>query len=112
MSTVLAGVNVFLGVFVAYTQFAFCRTNDCHEYKWLKMLIGIMGVYWAIIYSYVVLGNIGIIPVLDPVYFGQIFIRPVITVWLAITAGAGWLRLLTKRRNKAIIQKQFDDMEG
>lgn len=101
MSTILAVINIFLGLFVAYTQFRFINFKEKKdEYTWLKKLIGDMGLFWAAIYIYVVLSDLHIIQPMDPTTFGQVFIRPINTLWLGIIAAAGWSRLLARRRNR------------
>lgn len=96
----LAVANCILGTIMAYTQFRFWRSNGHEHWTWIKLLLGCMGVYWSAIYAVVILAGLGLIPSIDPVYFGRIFIRPAITLSLGLCAAGSFARWKVRSANK------------
>lgn len=80
----LSIANVILGLLVAYEHFMYWRENKHVRWRWVKLGLALMGLYWAITYTVVAIARLGFIGPLDPVNFGRIFILPAITVSLTL----------------------------
>ena len=91
MDVILSVMNIVLGLVLAHVQFKFYRRNG-YKWKWIKLLVGMMGLYWSGVYVIVTLARLGIVYPLDPVYFGKIFILPAITLTLGLAVAGGLVR--------------------
>jgi hypothetical protein len=93
MNIILAVASVLLGLLMGYANLAFYHKHKNAYYAWIKLVLGLIGLYWAGIYIVVLLSNFGIIPPTDPIDFGRIFVRPAIVLWLGISSAAALFRL-------------------
>lgn len=82
--------NIFLGILLAISQIKVWRQLNGVCWKWIKLVSGLLGIYWAGVYIVVALTAPG--DYLDPVRFGQIFIRPALTVTLGVMCAGALLR--------------------
>lgn len=92
MATILALTNLILALILAVSQFKVSRLlpkKSC--FRWIKIASGCLGVYWAVVYVYVLFTDPATSPI-NSVLFGQIFIRPAITVTLAVMSAGALLR--------------------
>lgn len=60
----------------------------------MMLVLGLIGLYWAGLYVFVFLTPVG---VYDPVWFGQIFVRPAFTFTLATMSSIAVYRLRSGR---------------
>src|SRR5512139_3799976 len=81
IAEILAWVNVILGALITIFTLRYIRKYQ--SARWIKLLYGLIGAYWCGIYLYVAFNEPGVV---DPVWFGQVFIRPVNTITLAVIA--------------------------
>lgn len=78
----LAWINVVLGLILAvFTMRYLCKSTPVA--RWVKTLYALIGIYWAGLYFYVAINVPGVV---DPVWFGQVFVRPAFTFTLAAMA--------------------------
>lgn len=90
----LAVSNALLGIFlVAVNVVLFRKMRIARP---LRVMLILIGMYWAGIYTFVYLVKPGYI---EPVYFGQVFVRPAFTVTLAIMLACGIYRWLSYDRS-------------
>lgn len=111
MSTILAAGNVIICMFVAYTQFSILKLERFtleKEHRRIKKLIGWMAIFWALVYAYVVLADLSILPSLNETTFGQIFIRPANFFFFGLLGASGLENLLRYKRYE-IIEKGNPD---
>jgi hypothetical protein len=85
--SVLIFVNIGMGLLLAILEFRCWRTS-CDPVRWIRLFYAVIGLYWAGLYSVLVLSSA------DPGTM-QIFVRPGITVTLA--AMASWAIIQAKR---------------
>lgn len=83
MATIFAWTNLTLGVLLALFSLRSFRVYRGEPWAWLSLAKILLGLYWAGIYGFVLIIEPGIY---DSVRFGQIFIRPALTITLAIIA--------------------------
>lgn len=88
----LSVTNVAAGSILAYTQLRYYRVKEHSQWSWVKLGLGLIGVYWAVLYVFVILQTLGIIQQADPVWFGRIFVRPALTITLGLIAAGGLMR--------------------
>lgn len=88
ISTALAWVNAVFGFILTVFAFRYIRCERPAA-RWLKAIYGILGLYWCLLYTWVAIVPAGIV---DPVWFGQVFVRPAFTVTLAVMAGGAIYR--------------------
>lgn len=84
----LSLANVFFGLFLAlacWRQAARLRGFM----RWLMAVLGLIGLYWGGLYVFIFVTPVGIY---DPVWFGQIFVRPMFTFTLAVMASMALYR--------------------
>jgi len=93
MNTILVIASVLLGILMAYANLMFYYKHRHAYYSWVKLILGLIGLYWAGLYIFVLLSGFGIIPAPEPIAFGRIFVRPAIVLWLGVCSAAAWLRL-------------------
>lgn len=109
MDIVLAIVNIILCLFVAHSYFSIVKHEKfllTKEHRRVKKLIGLMAIFWAIIYCYVIIADLGYIPQVDQVIFGSVIIRPANTLFFGLLAASGLENLLRYKR-----YLQFDSDE-
>lgn len=88
IAEVLAWVNAVLGLLLAIFAIRYIR-NKSAVARWLKALYGLIGIYWCALYTWVAIVPAGIV---DPIWFGQVMVRPAFTVTLAVMAGGAIYR--------------------
>ena len=93
MNIILAIASVLLGLLMGYANLMFYYKHRHAYYSWVKLILGLIGLYWAGLYMFVLLSSFGIIPSPEPIAFGRIFVRPAIVLWLGVSSAAAWLRL-------------------
>lgn len=92
IAMILALTNLILALILAVSQFKVSRLlkkGSC--FRWIKIVSGVVGIYWAAVYVYVLFTDPATAPI-DSVLFGKIFIRPAITVTLAVMSAGALLR--------------------
>jgi hypothetical protein len=85
MATIFAWINLCLGAILAVYSFRSYRRYRSQAWAWISVVKIVLGVYWAGIYIVVLLTEPG---GYDSVLFGQVFIRPALTITLAVMAAA------------------------
>lgn len=88
LGTILAMMNAFLALTLSFYAFRFVRRGPAIA-RWLKIATALVGLYWGVLYIWVAIVPAGIV---DPVWFGQVFVRPAFTVTLAVMAGGAIYR--------------------
>jgi len=112
MSTIMAAGNVILCIMVAYTQFSILKLHKYtleKEHRRIRNLIGFMSIFWALIYVYVILADLSILPTMNQTTFGQIFIRPANFFLFGLLAAAGFETLFRYRRYEELFEKDRTD---
>lgn len=85
----LSIMNIIAGTLVAVIDFYYWIKYRLETWRWIKLYYAIVGFYWALLYTYVLLASLNVFPQIDSVTFGRVFFRPAITITLsAIAAGA------------------------
>lgn len=87
-ATNLAMVNAVLALLIVIFQFKLVRKMKTA--RWIRYMLILVGVYWFGLYAFVAIVPEGFI---EPVMFGQVFVRPAFTVTLAIMTASGLYRL-------------------
>ena len=87
-ASVLAWFNAALGFTLAAFALIYIRRGNVGA-CWIKVMTVIVGLYWGVLYTWVAIIPPGIV---DPVMFGQVFVRPAFTVTLAVMAGGAIYR--------------------
>lgn len=78
IGTVLALFNAFIGFAIAVMQIR-CFMQLAQPWRWVKLAYALVGIYWGIIYVYILFAANG-----PHDEFGQLYIRPAITLTLAM----------------------------
>ncbi len=86
VASILAWINMALGVALAFFSLRYLHNSSRHIARWVKILYAAIGIYWGSLYLFVAINPPGVI---DPVWFGQVWVRPAFTITIAVmTAGA------------------------
>lgn len=83
MDKALSAANVLLAVMLVVSAIRLkgkCTGKMCI----FRRLFVVVGGYLAGIYVYVLLANFGVLPTADPVMFGRVFVRPLMTMILGL----------------------------
>lgn len=88
IAEILAWVNAAVGFILAAFALLYLRGGQ-RVARWIKIMTLLIGLYWGILYTWVAIVPAGIV---DPVLFGQTFVRPAFTVTLAVMAGGAIYR--------------------
>jgi hypothetical protein len=92
IATFLAALNAVLGLLLAVFALRYARQATAAA-VWLKWLHVMCGLYWCGLYTFVAIFPAGYI---EPVWFGQTFVRPAFTLTLAIMASGAVYRWRSK----------------
>ena len=90
----LSFANVVFFGFLAYYSFRLAKSETGYP-RFLRMAMGTIGSYWAILYVYVFFAPSSN-PIIDPVLFGQVFVRAAFTLTGAIMASLAIYKCRTK----------------
>ncbi len=83
MNVVLAGIGAYFALMYVY--------QHPRPFSWLKLLYGLIGLYWCGLYVYILITDVMDIPRIFGIGFGEILVRPAFTFTLgAMAAGAIW----------------------
>lgn len=88
IASALAWVNAVLALLLVVFAARYVRQPNATA-RWIKFVYAMVGIYWFGLYTWVALVPVGIV---DPVWFGQVFVRPAFTVTLAVMAGGAIYR--------------------
>lgn len=88
IATALAAINAILAGFLVGFSLRYIRAAKTKA-RWLKIIYALIGLYWCVLYTWVAIVPVGIV---EPVWFGQVFVRPAFTVTLAVMAGGAIYR--------------------
>ncbi len=88
----LSGINVLLALALAYYNLRQVRRQSGFL-RVFSMLSVVIGLYWAGLYSFVILTQAGSY---DAVFFGRVFVRPAFTFTLAMMASVAVFRSRTR----------------
>lgn len=86
-ATVLAWVNSVIAGIIVVTRLRLIVRNNPDE--WIHVGFVFIGLYWCGLYAFVAIVPAGYI---DPILFGQVFVRPAFTVTLVWIASSGLYR--------------------
>lgn len=87
-ANVLAMTNAVLAGIITVFALRYLRSHRPYA-RALKVAYAIIGAYWCGLYIWVAVTPIGAV---DPVWFGQTFVRPAFTVTLAVMASGAVYR--------------------
>lgn len=93
LSEILVYTNIAMGLILGFSAAVVTYKNH-NGLRWLDFIESALGFYFAGIYVFVAITDPGDI---DPVAFGQIFIRPVITLLLVALAAGAIVRMRIRR---------------
>ncbi len=85
----LAIINAALAGMLMVFSLRYIRLKGATAARWIKILQALIGAYWCGLYVWVAIVPVGIV---DPVWFGQVWVRPAFTVTLAVMAGGAIYR--------------------
>ncbi len=90
LADLLSAVNVFLAGLITVIELREMQIRHRFKLKtrWLQSAQIVIGAYWMGLYLWVLLSPVQY----DPVWFGQVFVRPAFTVTLAVMAAAAMRR--------------------
>lgn len=74
---VLSSVIIIVSLISFHYRFVILR-KKCSIFVFSDIAFAVVSLYWVGVYSYVLLANLGVFVPYDPVYFGRIFIRPML----------------------------------
>lgn len=81
--------NIVFAGLLAILCFVQAKRHQRGFMRVLMILFGLIGMYWSVLYVWILLAPIGIV---DPVWFGQVFVRPAFTFTLALMASMAMYR--------------------
>jgi hypothetical protein len=91
---ILSLINIFMGVTLAVLDWHYYRTVKRDPARWIKLMHMAIGIYWAGIYTILLLVPNDLVP---STWFGQIWLRPAITITLGILAASAVIRNQAKK---------------
>jgi hypothetical protein len=88
VADLLAALNAVLGLLLAVFALRYAR-HSAAAAVWIKYLTAVVGLYWGGLYIWVLFTPVGLV---DPVWFGQVFVRPAFTFTMAVMAAGSVYR--------------------
>lgn len=89
---VLSVSNIVLCAIIAATQIKYYLAHRKKYWIWIKIMMGVIGIYWSVLYIWITLQRIHIMPDYDPSAFGRTFVLPALTFTFGILAAGGLIR--------------------
>lgn len=83
LADILSLLNVIFMAIFSYYELKCIFRIAFTQWKWIKLLYGIIGIYWTGLYIFVFFANSAYY---DTVVFGRVFVRPALTILFAIMA--------------------------